>query len=296
MKLNLLPTSVSKASQTRNAVAATIGISALAIIVAVVMILGSKKKLDSETERATNLQGDYTRVDALSKSADAIVQRGANIQRNIALTEAMNKHNSEYINLYRVVLGYVPKFFRVTAMSAAPTGPENAVVNITGILNTYQEYADLMLALMRVPGATNVSRSGYNVVDPVVPQLREADQLGIPVRPGETPLPSDPWQRFQALLEQGRQTPSGYQGIGNFGAQDRTAPRGAMTGYSEITIVLQISGVLLQTPDPGGTLSKPMAAAAPGAGTSGGTSTMPASSQGQRPVGTPGGGRPESDQ
>ncbi len=255
MKLNLLPTYVSKEGQLRTAIAGSLILVVLSLVLSVFMILKSRGDLQAAHERADEWKPKAEAAVATAEFADTIIQSATGIQRNIKLAEAMDKHNPVYPDLYREVLGYVPAFFRVSAISATPTGETGCLVTMTGIIHTFQNYADLMLALLRIPGASNVSRAGYQITDPAVPALSEQDQVGFPAKPGETPLPSNPLERLDALIAKGSSDPGGFTGTGNFGTTD-PGPRGAMPDWSQITVTVTLADRKIQTPLPRATLAK----------------------------------------
>jgi len=266
MKLNLLPTYVSKASAAKTATIFSVLIGLLGVVGAVGLIMVSKQDRDKAYDDANALTSTYTRVDGESKKADAIIAQAAQLMINQGLAQAMIEHSTVYPDLYDEVRGYIPSFFRVTSMSSAPNGAESCTVTLTGVLQTQQQYADVMMALMRIPGATNVTRDGYNPTDKFVPSLTEEDQIGLPVGQGEGNIPSDPQARLDYMISQGSVT--GFVGAGGFGGEP--GQRGAMPDWSEITLTVTIAGKNLQTPDPRSTLTS-----SPGQGGGGTTPNIP---------------------
>lgn len=259
MKLNLLPTSVSKAG-------AATGMWIVAAILAVVGILGclgligmSQQALASAKSDAESKMKAAADAKATADQADAQIATAAVINRNQKLSEAMIAHNSKYVDLYSKVLGHVPAYYRLDSIAATPNGPQTTVT-LTGYIETFRQYADLSIALWKIPGVLSVSRAGYTVTDPVVQNLSELDQVGSAVKPGETALPSDPLERLDAMIARAGSAPRGYLNQGNFGSNTVTA-RGAMPGYSPVTMTVVLSDNV-QTPDPRATI-----AAAGGAGT-----------------------------
>jgi hypothetical protein len=157
----------------------------------------------------------------------------------------------------------------MTQVSATPLGPDTASVSITGTLKTFQQYADMMIALYRIPGATTVTRQGYTNVDPYIPNVNDVDQNGRPIKPGQTNIPDDKYERLAYYQSQG--TLTGFTGTGGFGTGDTTQAKGAMPGYSLVTFNVVIPRAL-QTPNPRATLQAQGAAgAAPTTGTAPGT-------------------------
>ena len=270
MKLNLLPTHVSKASAARTATILS-GLMAAAMVAAAVwMSASSKKELDDLKGKAEELVPQAQAAATESKKADAIIQQAKGIILNQKLSEAMMAHNSANPDLYDEVRKYIPSYFRVTSMSAVPAG-EVTTLNLTGVIQTYQQYADLMLALLRIPGATGVARQGWQHNDTFVPPLSADNQSSRPVAIGDAPIPDDPQARLDYYISRGSIT--GFDGVGGFGEGDMPRNRGAMPKWSEIqvTVALQRN---VQTPDPRASLAAgaaggpqppaPAGAAAPG--------------------------------
>lgn len=252
MKLNLLPTSVSKAG-------AATGMWFVAAILAVVGILGciglmgmSQQALASAKTDAEAKMKKAVDAKATADQADAQIAAAAVINRSQKLSEAMVAHNSKYVDLYAKVLGHVPTYYRLDSITATPSGPQTTVT-LNGYIETFRQYADLSIALWKIPGVVSVNRAGYNNIDPVVQGLNEADQSGSAIRPGETALPSDPLARLDALIARAASAPRGYLNAGNFGSNTVTA-RGAMPGYSPVTMTVVLSDDV-QTPDPRATIS-----------------------------------------
>lgn len=287
MKLNLLPTKIATGEKSRSAVIQAIILGVIGIVVAVMLIVLSSQSLSKaksdEADARTQAQA------AVDKAAQADAIMGSDVVNSVArdvnLSKAMMTHNSVYPDLYDEVRRYIPPFFRVTSMSAAPVDDKTSTVTLTGVITSYQQYADLMLALLRIPGATGVSRSGFQDDDAYVPGLNATDQTGRIIKPGQSNLPDDPYARLQALEAQA-QAP-GYLGAGNFGSSPDLT-RGAMPGESLITVQVTLPKDL-QTPDPRATLTQPVGSG--GATASAGAAGIPAGPGG--PAGVPAGAPPE---
>lgn len=264
MKLNLLPTYVSKGNQAKTATVVSVLLALFGILGAIGLIFISRNQVKEARENAEAKMMRAAEAVAISKQADQVVADAQMIIRNINLADAMLKHSDTYPDLYRDLKPYIPGFFRVTQMSATPTGPETATVSITGTLKTFQQYADIMIALYRIPGATSVTRQGYTNVDPFIPNINDVDQNGRPIKPGQTNIPDDRYQRLAYFQSQG--TLTGYTGQGGFGTGDTTLARGAMPGYSLVTFNVAIPRAL-QTPNPRATLQAQGAAGAAPTGT-----------------------------
>lgn len=289
MKLNLLPTYVSKGNQAKTATVVSVLLALLGILGAVGLIFISKGSLAEARADAEGKMERAARAVATSKRADEVVAEAQMIIRNINLADAMLKHNDVYPDLYRDIKPYIPGFFRVTQASATPNDAATATVTLTGTVKTFQQYADLMIALYRIPGATTVSRSGYVNGDPFVPNITDIDQNGRPIRPGQINIPDDKYERL--AYYQGQGTVTGFTGEGGFGTADTTQARSAMPGYSLVTLSVVVPRSI-QVPDPRATLQSQGAASASGGGAATAPGTPPNVGQvpGRGPAG-PGGDR-----
>ncbi len=267
MKLNLLPTYVSKERSAKAAWVFSFLIAAVSIVASVFMFQKSSSDLETAKNEALDVKPRAEEAVRISKEADTIMAQARGIIVNIDLANAMMQHNAKYADLYDEIRPFVPSFFRVSAMSANPVGADTCVVTLQGVIRTHQQYADLMLALLRIPGASSVTRDGYQITDPLVPSLIEEDQTGRPVKPGEANIPDDPMRRLDYFLAQGE--PPGFRGVGGFGT-DEIGPKGAMPDWSVITVSIVVPRNI-QTPDPRATLSGMGGApAAPAGGAPGG--------------------------
>lgn len=251
MKLNLLPTYVSKEKQAKTAWVLSSLLALASVAAAVGMVIFSRQILDKNKAMDEALQGDYDRVKALAAKADTIIATAQPIILNTNLAQAMIAHNDVYPDLFDEVRQYIPPYFRLQSMAAVPNGPDSSTVTLQGVIQTQQQYADLMLSLLRIPGATSVSRDGYAIVSPRVPALSEIDQFGRPLRPGEGPVPTDPEERLAYYIGQGAIT--GFENAPGFGTGE-PGLRGAMPDWSQVTVSVVIPKNI-QTPDPRATLT-----------------------------------------
>lgn len=251
MKLNLLPTYVGKEKAARSAILMSAVLAIAGIGASVFMITSSREARRKAEEDMISWQARAAAAVAESKKADLIVQNARVLILNTNLATAMNKHNFDYVDLYNTVRRYVPGFFRLTSMSAQPAG-EDSVVTLQGVIQTQQQYADLMLALLRIPGAKTVSRSGYQIVEQIVPNLVEGSQNGRPIDRGSPPMPDDPLERMEWLRNQPRR--EGFLNQGNFGVDAPTTAKGAMPDWSLITVSVVVPKNI-QTPNPRATLA-----------------------------------------
>ncbi|MBX3114021.1 MAG: hypothetical protein KF836_05590 [Fimbriimonadaceae bacterium] len=263
MKLNLLPQSVSKAGAARGMIVVAAAMAILGILAAVFMTVTSEKMLADAKENAIAKQKLAADAKATSDQADAQIAAATIITKNQKLAEAMNAHNRKYVDLYRDVLRYVPAYYRLESIRATPTGPGTSSVTLVGYIDTFHQYADLAIALWKIPEAMTVTRAGYQIDDASVQPLTETDQVGTAIKPDETPLPSDPLARMDALIARAASEPRGFLNQGGFGTTDTNSPRGAMPGRSQVTMTVTMNRDI-QTPDPRATIATGGGAPAPG--------------------------------
>ncbi len=265
MKLNLLPTHVSRGTSTRTALI-------FSILIVVVCALGALYLYQQAGKDLSDSQADIPQMRAkadealqTSNAADELMNAPSTtmLLRNTSLAQEMLKHSTRYPDIYDKVKSYVPTFYRVTSLVASSAGPGVVNIQMVGVLDTYQQYADLMLALLRIPGVQSVSRAGFVNESPFVPGLNEQDQLGRPHKPGETPIPDDPLQRLDYLQQHAGVT--GFTGTGGFGTGVKGL-RGPMPHASQVTVNLVMAGDL-QVPDPTATLTGAGGGAATGPST-----------------------------
>ncbi len=290
MKLNLLPAEASRGNLRPLLIAMGAVIALGAIAASVLMISHARGQLAKAQERALALEAPYQKTVAISNEADTVIESATDIDRNLKLANAMLEHNPKHVRLADEVLSYVPNFFRVTNYTAAAVNETTSVVTLTGVLRSKSEYSMMPMALLRIPDAINVTRSGYVSVDKIVPALTEIDQVGTRLLPGEETHPGDPWEHFQAHLQEAQdERRTGFQNVGGFGS-GTDDPRGAMPDWSLTTFTITIARNM-QAPDARATLvagGQAPAAAAPGgaAPAPGGRGVAPG--PGAPPVGGPG--------
>jgi len=199
-------------------------------------------------------------------SADTILANSKIVLTNSELVKQIDDANGRYPRLYNTLKGYIPAFMRVRSLSAASAGPEQAVVTIQGYLKTFQQYSDVMIALLRFPGCSAVGRSGFGPIT-----SGDAGPFGYdPANPERGPIPgwssvtltmsitSGPFANLQA--PEPRAT---LQGAGT-----GTAPAPAGTQPS-IPTTPPRGGGIANTPPPGAA-----GTAGPGASSGGGNTLL----------------------
>lgn len=281
MKLNLLPKIVDTTGRAKRAFFGGLLVFAGSCAAAFMMVSISGKRLETANEAVQDAQPKYDKAVKVASDADAIMARPEVRQLvvNTALAKAMIGANKTYPDLYDSVKPYIPRFFRITSLSATPIDAGNCTVNMTGTVKTDQEYADLMLALLRIPGAKSVGRSGYQKEDVIVPPLVEVDQNGRPRLESKGPIPDDPLDRLSYF--QAESVPAGFFNAPGWGATEYGTVKGARPGESQITISVTIPRDI-QTPNPRATIQS-LAGAAP-------SNTPPATPARSTPPPAPGGG------
>lgn len=164
MKLNLLPKTVAKSVQGRS-VMVLMALLVLATAVGSFLywsrINGELGVLKQEAQAKEPLA---QQVVATAAEADSILNGAKIVLTNSELVTAIDRSNMKYPKLYDELLPYIPSFFRMRSITAASAGPTKATVTITGYLKTFQQYADVMIALLRFPNCNAVGRSGFGPV------------------------------------------------------------------------------------------------------------------------------------
>ena len=252
MKLNLLPTTVSKGKQAKSAVIYSVLIALAGVVIGGYLSVSSQHQLDdARTARDATVQPAQ---EAYQKSVDADTiiasDNSVTLIKDANLAKAMIDHNDVYPDLYESVKPYIPAFYRINSLSAQSAG-DNAIITMVGTIDTYQQYAELMLAFARYPGVISVGRAGFVDRSTIVPNISTIDTQGKPRREDEAPIPDDKLARlayFQSTVQA-----TGYTGESNFGT-GTDSTRGAMPTSSLVTVTLTVKKNL-QVPDPRATLS-----------------------------------------
>src|ERR1044072_1672955 len=255
MKLNLLPTYVSKEKATRNALLLSILLFAVCVLGSFLMITKSESDFKASQDGLAELRARAVKAKETGDYADTVMTQSTTLLRNTQLAEAMLAHSKTSPDMYDSVIRYIPSFYRINSMTASSTGPGQTQIVLTGTLQSYQRYPDLMLALLQMKGphggeVLSVTRAGLTNTDMYVPDPTPDAQHGKPRKPGDAPIPDDPLARMEYM--RGKATTPGFSGDGNFGT-GTTAARGAITGESIVTVTIVLAEDL-PTPDPMGTL------------------------------------------
>lgn len=130
-----------------------------------VLKTNTSNELAALKEEQTLKEQEADKVRKTAAQADEIISGAKIVLTNTALVGQIESANVAYPDLYDELKEYIPAFFRVRSLTASSSG-ENATVVIQGYLKTFQQYSDMMIALLRFPGAVSVGRSGFGPVAP----------------------------------------------------------------------------------------------------------------------------------
>lgn len=261
MKLNLLPKIVDTTGRAKRAFFGGLLIFAASCVAAFMMVKISGERLERSKASVADAQPKYDAAVKVASEADAIMAKPELRQLvvNTALAKQMNAANRIYPDLYDSVTPYIPAFFRITRLSASPIDATTCTVNMTGTVKNAQQYADLMLALLRIKGAISVTRTDFQAEDVIVPPLTEVDQNGRPRKESSAPIPDDPLARLAYF--QSETVPKGYFDSGNYGLTEAGLTKTVRPGESLITVSVALPRDI-QTPNPRATIAS-LAGAAP---------------------------------
>jgi len=254
VKLNLLPKTVDTSGRAKFAFVGGFLMFAGSLVAAFAMAKVSGDQLTKVNDKLAEIKPNYDKVVKVATEADTMMSAPEVKQAvvNASLAKAMLASSRIYPDFYDGVKTYIPAFFRITQMSANAVDDKTSTLNLTGTVKNAQEYADLMLALLRIPGATTVSRAGFQAEDVVVPALSEIDQQGRPRKESEAPIPDEPLERLQYFTDQS--VPTGYLNSGNFGITEPGTTKTVRPGESLISVVVTVPKDL-RVPNPRATIT-----------------------------------------
>ncbi len=244
----------------------SLAMAALGVIGSVFLIMSSNRNLAEAKQKATELEPQAAAALAVAQQADTLMsdERVLMLTRNIELYKAVQTHIPKHPNFYRQVMPYIPGFYRVYSMSVTPAGDNAVQLNLTGTIQSFQQYADLMLALLRIPGARSVSRSGYVLDNKMVPGLNEFDQRAEPRRVGDPQLSEYAAERVNELIARAGTEATGFQNVAGYGQPNIV--KTAMPRWSDVQVSVLLESVApgagtagvsydLRTPNPRATLT-----------------------------------------
>ncbi len=258
MKLNLLPTSVSRGRNVGKAIVFSVLMSVFFIGLSFSMTVSSKNELEEARAKVNAERPPLEQTAAIAAEADKIVERATPFLRNINLIKAVDAHTTVYPDFYKSVMPLLPDFYRITTMRATPLNETAVNVAFNGVVKSTQ-YNDLRFALLRIANATNLQISAVGSVDTIVPNLTPVDMTGRMRKRNEPVVPDDGMARLNQALAKGGVT--GFLGQGNFGSGNNL-PRQAMPGFSVVNVSFIIPGHL-QAPNIRATLTQIGPAPAP---------------------------------
>jgi hypothetical protein len=161
MKLNLLPKTAARSAQARTAMLAAAALVLLTLLGTLFYSWSVAKTLANYQEEVRAKEALAQQVVDTAASADTILAESKIVLTNSELVKNVDGSNGKYPRLYNTLKSYIPAFMRVRSLSAASAGPDQSVVTIQGYLKTFQQYSDVMIALLRFPGCSAVGRSGF---------------------------------------------------------------------------------------------------------------------------------------
>lgn len=163
MRLNLLPKSTRKKMAAAPVFILMLVLVLLNFAAAWVVKTNTSNELAALKEEQTLKEQEADKVRKTAAKADEIIAGAKIVLTNTDLVKRIEAANAAYPDLYDELREYIPAFFRVRSMTASSNG-ENCTVVINGYLKTFQQYSDMMIALLRFPGAVSVGRSGFGPV------------------------------------------------------------------------------------------------------------------------------------
>jgi hypothetical protein len=233
MKLNLIPKTAAKGAASKTMFIVALAAVIFSLVAAFMYNQSLQTTLQSWKDDTAQMKVSADEVVRATKEADEIVAKAQIVLTNKALYDQIVASNTAYPDTYDEVKEYIPSFFRVRTFSAQSTGERTSTMTISGYLRSFQQYSDVMIALLRCPSVVQIGRNGFGPV------------------------------------------PAGDEGP--FGYNPEVSDRGAIPGWSAVTITLQLNRDL-RAPDPRATLAAAGSAPAPGQGGPGGRTGAPAGS------------------
>lgn len=264
MKLNLIPPKQKKEGGSSWGIPVGVLLLIVGILVSLFLIGSSIAAENAARAKVEARQPEAQRVVTFANSAEQTIQLATPFNVNYQLAQDMNKATLAYPDLFDDIRPYIPSFFRVTSISASPfsgQADQFAEVRITGVIASFQQYTNLLLALLQYPNAVSVIPSAYTSPAPFRPNVTEDRQNPQMGWPGARSLEGvqDPLQRLEIIQFNQSLSPAAprltysFIDVGNFGT-DNPGPKGPMPGYSEVTVQLYVM-TDLRVPDPRATLT-----------------------------------------
>jgi len=252
MKLNLIPTSAVRTGGSKFAWVIMAIMIAASTYAAINMNRQAATVLNkSKTDVAEN-QGPSDNVNNLVGEGDKIMSQASGPMLNTQLVQAMQAHCRVYPDFYDDLFKYLPGYFRITAASVTPNDGNTCTLTMTGTVGSLHEYTDLVLALMRIKGAQQVTRSGYQLTFSFVQPLSADTQHTWKTLPGQARQTDDPIQRLDSRIGSAHSTD--FVGVGTFGTPGLPRTRGAMPSETLLTVGVVLTRNLM-TPNPRATLA-----------------------------------------
>lgn len=164
MKLNLIPKTAARGAASKTMFTVMLIAVIASLVVAFMYNQSLQGTLQSWKDDTAAMLPSAQEVVRASKEADEIVAKARIVLTNTALYKEIESRNNAYPDLYDEVKQYIPSFFRVNSMQASSSGDTGSMMTISGTLRTFQQYSDVMIALLRCPLVVAIGRAGYGPV------------------------------------------------------------------------------------------------------------------------------------
>jgi hypothetical protein len=164
MKLNLIPKTAAKGAASKTMFVFMLAAVLVSLVVAFMYNRSLQGTLQSLKDDTSAMKQGADEVVRASQEADTILANSVIVLTNKALFDQIEKSNNAYPDLYDEVHQYIPSFFRVRTYTAQSSGDRMSTMRITGYLQTFQQYSDVMIALLRCPSVVEIGRAGYGPV------------------------------------------------------------------------------------------------------------------------------------
>jgi Tfp pilus assembly protein PilN len=245
MKINLLKKNIAHNENQNRVIIAMVAAVLCCACICFVAVQYLSSQFNNLQEEVAQSETQVAYAYMTSKKADEIIKSGTYIQRNTNLFQSIQNHNHAYVDLYKKVMDYIPAFFRLIEISATPQNQNECLVKMVGIVRSYQEYANLMIAFSRMPNLIKVYRKGFEPKEKYVPGLIKEDQRGTPIQQGGNRIPSEVSLESRMAYEQSAKSEAiPGQSTGE------TNVVSAFSDESEITVYLLLGQTNMKVPNP----------------------------------------------
>lgn len=164
MKLNLIPKTAARGAASKTMFTVMLIAVIASFVLAFLYNRSLQATLQSWKDDTAAMLPSAQEVVRASKEADEIVAKARIVLTNTALYNEIETRNNAYPDLYDEIKQYIPSFFRVNSMQASSNGEAGSTMVINGTLRTFQQYSDVMIALLRCPLVVAIGRAGYGPI------------------------------------------------------------------------------------------------------------------------------------